>query len=121
VHNSPQWDVEIDRVADPGSVTVEVGDRWPVRFSPFLGEPEGTLTVAEVALGARLVLEADFAGMRTTITYLYGRENSGTRFTRRVDVRLAGMVKMMTPFVARRIKHANRRDVANLKRVLEAA
>jgi len=59
--------------------------------------------------------------MRTTITYLYSSETAGTRFTRQVEVRPLGMLKLMTPFVAWRVKHANRRDLVNLKRVLEGS
>jgi hypothetical protein len=121
LHNHPQWDVEVDEIPGPVGATLEVGNRWPVRFAPFLGESAGTLTVADVALGERLVLEADFAGMLTTITYLYSSETAGTRFTRQVEVTPLGMLKVMTPFVAWRVKHANRRDLVNLKRVLEGS
>ena len=124
LHNHPQWDVEVDEVQNPHDAEPESGARWPVRFVPFRGESVGTLTVTDLALQKRLVLEADFAGMLTTITYLYSSEPAGTRFTREVKtrgvkVRPPGMLKLMTPFVAWRVKHASRRDLVNLKRVLE--
>jgi hypothetical protein len=121
LHNLPQWDVEIDIVTGPEGDLPAVGNSWAVRFAPFLGESAGTLTVAGVSSGVRMVLEADFVGMLTTITYLYSSEPAGTQFTRQVDVTPPGMLKLMTPFVSRRVKRANRRDLVNLKRVLEAA
>jgi hypothetical protein len=121
LHNHPQWDVEVDEILGPVAATPEVGNSLRVRFAPFLGEAAGTLKVADVAIGTRLVLEADFVGMRTTITYLCASESAGTRFTRQVDVRPPGMLKLMTPFVAWRVKRANRRDLVNLKRVMEGA
>jgi hypothetical protein len=121
LHNLPQWDVEVDTLTGPVGAMPAVGTSWAVRIAPFLGESAGTRTVAGVSSGVRVVLEADFVGMLTTVTYSYSSEAAGTRFTRQVDVTPPGMLKMMTPFVARRVKRANRRDLVNLKRVLEAA
>jgi hypothetical protein len=120
VRNLPRWDVDVDEVAFEHDVAPEIGERFDVRFSPFLGEEEGSVTLVEVVPDARLVWEVEFVGMTSRITYLYGNEDRGTRFTRRVEVTPAGMLRLVGPVVARRVRRSNRRDVVNLKRVLEA-
>jgi hypothetical protein len=99
---------------------IEAGRRYDATFRPFLAESEGTITPLEIVPGERVVLQADFAGLTTRITYSYAEEASGTRFTRDVSVAPTGMMRVVSPFVTRRVRRCNRRDVANLKRVLEA-
>jgi Polyketide cyclase / dehydrase and lipid transport len=120
LRNEPAWDVDVDELPRETDVVPEVGQRFDVRFAPFLGEAEGSLTVVAVLPDARLVWEADFAGMTSRITCLYEAEGSGTRFTRRVEVTPVGMLRLLAPLVAWRVRRSNRRDVVNLKRVLEA-
>ena len=122
LHNEPSWDVEVVSVAaGADEAGLEVGRRYEIRFVPFLAEAEGTLTVLEVEPGTRMVLQTDFAGLTSRITYSYAAQGAGTRFTRHVEVHPVGMLRVVAPFVTRRVRRANRRDVANLKRLLEAS
>lgn len=120
LRNQSRWDVDVEMVPGETDMGLEIGKEYRVRFAPFLGESEGTLSAVEVVPGARLVLEAQFAGLISTITYLYATEGAGTRFTRQVEVQPRGMLRVVAPFISRRVRRTNRRDVLNLKRVLEA-
>ena len=120
LRNEQNWDVEVVSVTVGADETsLEVGRRYDVRFVPFLAESEGTLTVLEVEPGARMVLQTDFAGLTSRITCSYAAHGAGTRFTRKVEVHPVGMLRVLAPFVTRRVRRTNRRDVANLKRLLE--
>ncbi len=120
LRNEPRWAVDVANV--PREIdAVEIGKLHPVEFAPFLGESEGTLTVVEVEPGARLVREAQFVGLTWKITYLYTTEGADTQFTRRVEVKPRGMLRIVEPLIARRVRRTNRRDVLNLKRVLESS
>jgi hypothetical protein len=120
LRNEPRWDVDVDSVADEVAGQPEIGTKCRVRFAPFLGESTGTLTVVDLVPGARLLLEADFVGLTWTITHLYAAEGAGTCFTRQVEVKPVGMLRVVEPFFVRRVRRNNRRDVRNLKLVLEA-
>jgi len=121
LRNEPRWDVDVDMMPSETGAVLEIGKEHRVRFAPFLAESEGTLTAAEVEPQARLVLEALFVGLTWKITYLYKAEGAGTHFTRQVEVMPRGMLRLVEPFLARRVRRNNRRDVLNLKRVLEAS
>lgn len=121
LRNEPRWDVDVDMMPHETEAALEIGEEHRVQFAPFLGESEGTLTAVEVEPGARLVLEAQFYGLTWKITYLYTTEGAGTHFTRQVEVRPLGMLRLVEPLIARRVRRNNRRDVLNLKRVLEAS
>ena len=119
LRNEPLWDHDIDQVVDEIDMELRPGRGFAARFSPFLGETTGTLTVADVVPEERLVLAAQFAGLTSTITYRYAAEGSATRFTREVTVTAEGLVRLLTPLVSLRVTRSNRRDVVTLKRVLE--
>ncbi len=121
LRNEPRWAVDVDMVPAEIEAALEVGKQHPVEFAPFLGESEGTLTVVEVEPGARLVLEAQFVGLTWKITHMYTTEGAGTQFTRQVEVRPTGMLRVVEPLLARRVRRTNRRDVFNLKRILETS
>ena len=121
LRNEPSWNVEVVSVASGADETgLEVGRSYATRFVPFLAEEEGTLSVVEVEPGTSVILQTEFAGLTSRITYSYAAHGQGTRFTRDVEVHPVGMLRLITPFVRRRVRRANRRDVANLKRLLEA-
>jgi hypothetical protein len=118
LRNEGLWDAEVHHVACEGAVVT--GRGYGATFRPFLAESDGTLTVVEAVPGKRVVLESVFAGLTSRITYHLEEEGHGTRFTRNVTVTPTGMLRVVSPLVARRARRCNRRDVAQLKRVLEA-
>ena len=88
---------------------LEVGRCYQATFRPFLAESEGTITPLEVVPGERVVLQAEFAGLSSRITYSFTEQDPGTRFTREVTVAPTGMLRVVSPFVNRRVRRSNRR------------
>jgi hypothetical protein len=84
--------------------------QWDVEVDALTG-PEGGFPAVGKSWNVRF---APFLG-ESAGTLTVAGVSSGVR------VWPPGMLKVMTPFVARRVKRANRRDRVNLKRVLEAA
>jgi hypothetical protein len=79
------------------------------------------VTVVEVVPGERVVEHYDFAGLIWMVAYTYGAEGSdATRLIRQVEVQPAGMLRLVAPFISRRVKRNNRRSVLELKRILES-
>jgi hypothetical protein len=112
---------DIEAVLQRTEWEFRVGREYRMRFAPFLSDTEGTLTVVEAVPSERVVEHYEFAGLIWMITYTYGAEGSdATRLIGQVEVRPAGMLRLVTPFLARRVKRNNRRSVLALKHVVEA-
>ena len=62
-------------------------------------------------------------GLQPTLTYTFepAGAGTGTRFTRRIDVRPAGVMRLLLPLMGRSMRSGNTRFVRNLKQHLEAA
>ncbi len=119
--NAPQWYVNIDSVEWKSPPMVRVGSR--VAFvARFLGRRLAyTYELVDVVDGERLVMrttEGPFA-METTYTWS-AVEPGATRMTLRNRGEPAGFSRMAAPFMARAMRHANRKDLRRLKAQLEA-
>jgi carbon monoxide dehydrogenase subunit G len=57
--------------------------------------------------------------MQPTLTYLLEPADGGTRFTRRVQIKISGIMRVMEPLMRLMTPKRNADFVANLKRVLE--
>lgn len=120
LRNEPAWHVDIDSVpADTDPVPV-VGKSYALKFKPFLGKTEGTFTAVEVVPGLKIVYDAEMAGIRPRITYTVEAVGADSRFTRTVDLKLDGLLMVMTPVMALMVPRRNKVFVQNLKQVLEA-
>jgi hypothetical protein len=84
-----------------------------------MGISEGEMEVIEFEPNRKEVMRGEIGPMRPTLTYLFEPADGGTRFTRRVQIRVSGMMKVMTPVMSIMTKRSNRGFLANLKRVLE--
>ena len=69
--------------------------------------------------GPRVVYRADFAGLQPTITYEVVGTDSGTQFTRAVEMRPRGLKALMTPMLGMMVPRRNKVFVRNLKQTLE--
>ena len=120
LRNEPEWHVDIASVP-PGTDPVPlVGKTYALKFKPFMGKTDGTLTALEVAPGQRLVYRADFAGLQPLITYLVEPAGTGSRFTRAVEMKPSGLKVLMAPMMAFMVPRRNKVFVENLKRALES-
>ena len=69
LRNEPQWHVDIASVPPETDPVPVAGKTYPLTFKPFMGKTDGTFTALEVEPGARVVYQADFAGLQPRITY----------------------------------------------------
>ena len=120
LRNEPSWHVDVASVPSGTDPVPIVGKSYPLKFKPFMGKTDGVFTAIAVEPGARVVYQADFAGLQPRITYTVEREGEGTRFTRAVDMQPRGLKIMMTPMMAIMVPRHNKTFVRNLKQALES-
>jgi uncharacterized protein YndB with AHSA1/START domain len=120
LRNEPIWHVDIASVPSETEPVPIVGKSYPLKFKPFLGKTDGMFTAIDVEPGARVVYQADFAGLQPRITYTVEREGEGTRFTRAVEMQPKGLKVVMTPMMAIMVPRRNKTFVRNLKQALES-
>ncbi len=120
LRNEPSWHTDIASVPSETDPVPVVGKTYAVKFKPFLGNTDGSVTALEVEPGVRVVYRADFAGMQPRITYTVESAGETTRFTRAVEMRLTGLKVLMTPMMAFMVPRRNKVFVNNLKRTLES-
>ena len=119
--NEPKWHSDVLEVSPPtGGVAPGASMTWTLSF---MGKRKMELQVQELVPNQREELQAQQAmmGMKPTITYLFERSGTGTKFTRRVDMELSGAWKIMTPMVGPMVQRKNAGFVQNLKAALETA
>jgi uncharacterized protein YndB with AHSA1/START domain len=120
LQKEPSWHVDVASVPSDTDPVPIVGKSYPLKFKPFMGKTDGIFTAIAVEPGARVVYQADFAGLQPRITYTVEREGEGTRFTRAVEMQPRGLKIMMTPIMAIMVPRHNKTFVRNLKQALES-
>lgn len=120
LRNEPNWHVDVESVPPETDPLPVVNKTYALKFKPFMGKTDGTLTALEVDPGARVVYRADFAGLQPLITYTVEPAGEGARFTRAVEMRPSGLKVLMTPMMAFMVPRRNKLFVQNLKRALES-
>ncbi len=118
--NAPTWYVNITSVEWETAPPAVVGSRLAF-VAHFLGRRLAyTYEVREVVPEERFVMstaEGPFP-MRTTYTWADAADG-GTTMTLRNDGEPAGFGQLAAPVMAVAMRRANRKDLANLKRILE--
>jgi carbon monoxide dehydrogenase subunit G len=120
LRNDPRWHTDIleARLAEEGPIGK--GLTFIVRFKPFMGQSEGTVTVSDYEPPRRIVLQGKMGKMAPTVILSVEPQGEGSRFTRRVEMEPPGMMRLMAPFMGGTFRKRNAGFVANAKRVLEA-
>jgi len=117
--NAPQWYANIESVEWRTPEPVAVGSRLDF-VARFLGRRLAyTYEVVELAPGERLVMRTAQGPFPMETTYTWDEVAGGTRMTLRNRGEPAGLTKLAAPAVAAAMRRANRKDLAQLKRLLE--
>jgi uncharacterized protein YndB with AHSA1/START domain len=118
--HAPRWYVNIESVVWRTPEPVAQGSRMDF-VARFLGRRLAyTYEVVELVPGERLVMrtaQGPFP-METTYTWLPVTADR-TRMTLRNQGEPTGFAKVTAPVMAAAVRRANRKDLANLKRILE--
>lgn len=120
--NEPQWHIDCltSELTSPQPLRPGSTQAWSMAYAK--GQV-AQLRVTELEPHHREQLETVSAPMniKPLLTYTFESEGTTTRFTRAMEVRLAGATRAMEPFLRRMMKKNNASYVCRLKEVLEAA
>jgi Polyketide cyclase / dehydrase and lipid transport len=117
---APEWYENIERVEWKTPKPLTVGSR--IAFvARFLGRTlEYTYEISELLAGEKLVMSTAEGPFPMETTYTWRETPSGgTHMTLRNRGRPTGFSKLMSPLTSSAARRANRKDLANLKRILE--
>jgi hypothetical protein len=117
--NAPRWYENIESVRWETGPPVAVGSRMAF-VARFLGRRLAyTYQVRELVAGERLVMSTAEGPVPMETTYTWADTDGGTRMTLRNRGEPAGLTKLAAPAVTAAMRRANRKDLAQLKRILE--
>jgi uncharacterized protein YndB with AHSA1/START domain len=119
--NDPAWHTDILEAQKTSQGPIGKGTTWHVRFKPAMGISEGNMEVVDFEPNRLEVQRGAMGPMRPTLTYMVEPDNGGTKFTRRVQMRISGFMRVMSPLMKVMTAKGNRQFLANLKRVLEGS
>jgi uncharacterized protein YndB with AHSA1/START domain len=120
--HAPDWYANIDEVKWETEPPVAVGSRMAF-VARFLGRQLAyTYEVVELAPGERLVMRTAEGPFPMETTYTFSPEDDGrTRMTLRNRGDPSGFAGVTAPVMAMAMRRANKKDLAALRRRLEAA
>jgi uncharacterized protein YndB with AHSA1/START domain len=119
VRNGPKWHTDILEAALTDDRPIGAGSTFAVRFKPFMGLSEGTMTVSAYEPPRRAVFEGRMGKMVPTVTMTVEPEGAGSRVTRRLEMKPPGLLRVVAPVVVPMWRKQIAGHLANLKRVLE--
>jgi uncharacterized protein YndB with AHSA1/START domain len=118
--NAPKWYVNIQSIEWKTSPPVKVGSRMDF-VARFLGRRLAyTYEIVELVPGDRLVMRTAEGPFPMETTYTWEPSGDGaTRMTLRNRGEPSGFSKFSAPLMAGAMRRANRKDLTNLKSILE--
>jgi uncharacterized protein YndB with AHSA1/START domain len=117
--NDPAWHTDILEVRKTSEGPIGTGTTWHTRFKPSMGVSEGDMEVVAFERSRMEVMRGVVGPMQPTLTYLFEPADGGTRFTRRIQIKVSGIMRVMEPLMRLMSPKGNAGFLANLKRVLE--
>ncbi len=119
--NAPVWYENIESIEWESAPALAVGSR--IAFAArFLGRRLSyTYEIRELVAGERLVMSTSQGPFPMETTYTWEPAGPGaTRMTLRNRGEPAGFSKLISPFMATAMRTANKKDLAALRKILEA-
>jgi uncharacterized membrane protein len=118
---SPLWYANIKSVEWKTQPPLTLGSQ--VAFvAHFLGRRLAyTYEVTTLVMGERLVMRTSEGPVPMETSYQFESVNGATRMTLRNRGMPTGFAAVVAPFMAMGVRHANRKDLLRLKRVLESS
>jgi uncharacterized protein YndB with AHSA1/START domain len=117
--NDPAWHTDALEARKLSEGPIGMGTKWHVRFKPAMGDSEGEMEVVAFEPNRTEVQRGVIGPMQPTLTYVFEPADGGTRFTRRVQIKVSGIMRLMEPLMRLMTPNGNAGFLANLKRVLE--
>ncbi len=117
--NAPRWYENIESVRWETEPPVAVGSRMAFVARFLRRRLAYTYQVRELVAGERLVMSTAEGPVPMETTYTWADTDGGTRMTLRNRGEPAGLTKLAAPAVTAAMRRANRKDLAQLKRILE--
>ncbi|MGH8958236.1 MAG: SRPBCC family protein, partial [Acidimicrobiia bacterium] len=97
--NDPAWHTDILEARKTSEGPIGVGTTWHARFKPSMGISEGDMDVVAFEPNRMEVQRGVIGPMQPTLTYLFEPANGGTRFTRHVQIKVSGFMRLMEPLM----------------------
>lgn len=120
--NEPRWHTDILQIKVPGSTETptswRLGTTW-IATVRIMGRRDYEVEITGLDPHHRVEFTTRTGPMRPVVSYAFGVGQSGTIFTRRVEVPFEGPMRMLAPLMRRQIAKRNARFVQNLKELLE--
>jgi uncharacterized protein YndB with AHSA1/START domain len=121
VRNDPRWHTDVLEARLTEGASVVEGSTFAVRFKPFMGQSEGTITISECEPPGRVVLQGRMGKLTPSVILTVEPDGWGARITRRVEMEAPGLLRLMAPFMGGTFRKQNAGYLTNLKRVLETS
>jgi uncharacterized membrane protein len=120
--HTPEWYANIESVDWQTPPPVAVGSRMTFVAHFLRRRLEYTYELVDLVPGERLVMRTAQGPFPMETTYTWSGAGMGaTRMTLRNRGEPAGFSKVLAPFMAPAMRRANRKDLAKIKAILEAA
>ena len=87
--NDPSWHTDVLEARKTSEGPVGVGTTWHSRFKPSMGVSEGAMEVVALEPNRMEVLRGAIGPMQPTLTYMLEPIDGGTRFTRRIQIKVS--------------------------------
>jgi len=120
LENTPQWNDDVVKTKKMSPGPIQEG----TVFRQYRDGPAGAgeaVAITSHEPPEQLKLRARLADSPAQVIYEFDEVDGGTRVTSGVELEPKGVMRLIAPVVEIRVKHSVAKDLAELKRVLEAA
>jgi|WetSurMetagenome_2_1015567.scaffolds.fasta_scaffold687471_2 hypothetical protein len=114
-----QWDTAISNVEQISEGPVSVGTTFKGANKAIGRQMPWTSRVTEYEPNKKWEEVISSGATQITLQLYFGPWGLGTRFTQICDVKAAGFLKLLTPFLASSMRKQTRASLGNLKGLLE--